>query len=767
MKYLQSKMNIACIIALGVLFLGGSAHAKINRTVEPVVVSATTLPELADVLEGIPLDNVVLYSYNALSGTWQQVVVQIDEYNTDFGGNMQYFHPDQFFGAKDELVFMASAAGDQAPMEAMLDDATTYKYPRYEIKLIDDLSNDSGYVYLFRTDNPAAHPLNVDYINWTQDQVRGELVVSDHYEVGHDVHGHISNVNIPTTEGGLGVDFFDRMKIRVIGSATFLGQNLDVSMTEGNLEGGSYTPDIVDGPIRIIRKWNFDVRIDELGGYKVGPYSFIIKYYPYSADFGNATFSLGGSIPVQVSYVRLSFDMNSNANGMRLWAPKITDPGSNYPTGVPIDRVNDAGVIPRDLDVPGWNWWMHTGLPGTFLTVSYIPNIGQYQYLYYKDDNGGTNDPATYGTTDTGDGESWGDTGFKVTGPLAEASIPLGAQLFFLGPSISKDSANTIKMYKEVPLKVQVNQNDNIPPAQIADFVVHSITDSSLSLSWTAVGDDGTINGPASWYILRYSDQPVTGSIWDWWATAINVWPLPAPSTPGQRDSVTITGLDKNKMYYFVLRAVDESRNAGDLTQVTLGTTTPVELASFSATPGKDGVQLAWATASETNNLGFAVERQAPGADWQEIAFLQGAGSSNQTHQYAYLDAAPSVGEVNYRLKQIDSDGSFEYSFVVTVSVKAPGKFQLAQNFPNPFNPTTTIRFDMPDGVSGDMSLVIYDLLGREVKTLLANKAATPGVYNISWDGTDDAGNQTGSGVYLYALRAGEFKSTKKMIKIQ
>ena len=77
------------------------------------------------------------------------------------------------------------------------------------------------------------------------------------------------------------------MKIRVVGEATFLGQNLDVNMDEGALEGGEYSPNIIDGPIRVIRKWNFDVRIDELGGYKIGPYNFIIKYYPYSADFGN------------------------------------------------------------------------------------------------------------------------------------------------------------------------------------------------------------------------------------------------------------------------------------------------------------------------------------------------------------------------------------------------------------------------------------------------------------------------------------------------
>lgn len=741
------------------------ANAAINRTVEPIVLSAKTLPDRDDLLDGVALENIVLYSYNAAATTWTQIPVQIDEYNTAFGDNMQYFHPDAFFGEMDELVFMAAESGDKAPADALLDDVTTHIYPRYEFKIIDDISNDTGYVYLFRTDNPGAHTNNDNYVDWKDDPTRGELIVSDNYELGFDVHGHMSNLNIPVSQGGQGVDFFDRMKIRIVGNAELLGASIDVSISEDRIEGGGYTPNIIDGPLRVIRKWNFDVRVDEIGGYKFGPYDFLIKYYPRSADFGNSTFSLGGSIDVRIDYVRLSFDLNSNANGMRLFAPLITDQGSNYPDGVPIDRVNDVGVTPRTLNIPGWNWWMQTGAPGTMLTVSYLPKTGIYQYLYYKDDNGGTNDPGSAPTTDTGDNQSWGDTGFKVTGPLQDSSVPLGAQLFFLGPTISKDSANVIKNYKAVPLKVQVKQDDNIPPAIIDDLVISEIGDSFLTISWTAVGDDGKIGGPIAYYIIRYNTAPMGDDIWGWWASATDV-AEPTPAQPGETQSVTIDDLDKNKMYYFAIRAVDEQFNPSPLSFVTLGTTTPVELVSFNAEAQKKGVELSWTTASENNNLGFAVQRRFNESDWQEISFVKGAGTSNKDVHYSFQDIPQQIGNVEYRLKQIDTDGSFELSDVVTVTIKAPAQFSLDQNWPNPFNPTTKISFNLPAAVEGHVELAVYDMLGRQVKSLF-NQQAGPGFYSVEWDGLDDTGHQTSSGVYVYILQTAKFRAAKKMIKLQ
>ncbi len=87
--------------------------------------------------------------------------------------------------------------------------------------------------------------------------------------------------------------------------------------------------------------------------------------------------------------------------------------------------------------------------------------------------------------------------------------------------------------------------------------------------------------------------------------------------------------------------------------------------------------------------------------------------------------------------------------------------FELRQNYPNPFNPATNIEFRIVN--SEFVTLEIYDLLGREVKTLV-NEHRVAGNYSVQWDGTDDAGQPAASGVYLYRLKAGDFSQTRKMV---
>jgi len=96
----------------------------------------------------------------------------------------------------------------------------------------------------------------------------------------------------------------------------------------------------------------------------------------------------------------------------------------------------------------------------------------------------------------------------------------------------------------------------------------------------------------------------------------------------------------------------------------------------------------------------------------------------------------------------------------VTVSVGAIAR-ELQQNRPNPFNPTTTIRFVLP--VREDVALAIYDANGRLVRTLL-NEVRGYGSHEFMWDGRDDEGAPAGSGVYFYQLRAGKLTESKKMV---
>ncbi len=197
----------------------------------------------------------------------------------------------------------------------------------------------------------------------------------------------------------------------------------------------------------------------------------------------------------------------------------------------------------------------------------------------------------------------------------------------------------------------------------------------------------------------------------------------------------------------------------------------PVELVAFTAAVDGQDVQLAWITATETNNYGFDIERRIGNDEWVNLAFVAGQGTTTTPVHYDYLDRNVPSGAYEYRLKQIDTDGSFEYSPVVTVVVGVPESFALAQNFPNPFNPTTEIHFELPgqvleNGKTPRTVLKIYNILGSEVRTLV-DEEQPPGFYRVSWDATDDRGQRLPTGVYIYRLRAGKFVATKKMVFVQ
>jgi hypothetical protein len=196
-----------------------------------------------------------------------------------------------------------------------------------------------------------------------------------------------------------------------------------------------------------------------------------------------------------------------------------------------------------------------------------------------------------------------------------------------------------------------------------------------------------------------------------------------------------------------------------------INSTVPVELVSFSADVAENTVRLSWATASETNNFGFDIEKSGDGILFSKIGFVPGRGTTTAPQSYSFVENNVAVGKHFYRLKQIDTDGAFAHSNVIEVAVLPPSRFSLFQNYPNPFNPETRIRLDIPNvqGENVRVQLAIYNLFGQLVRTLL-NENRSPGVHEINWDGRSDAGLVVPSGMYFYTVRAGEFKETKKML---
>lgn len=217
--------------------------------------------------------------------------------------------------------------------------------------------------------------------------------------------------------------------------------------------------------------------------------------------------------------------------------------------------------------------------------------------------------------------------------------------------------------------------------------------------------------------------------------------------------------------------------------------TLPVELTSFTAAAGNGKITLRWSTASEVDNQGFAILRSENGdTDYSEMDSyisnneLKGAGNSSHTLNYQYVDNSVINDHTYwYKLVDVDVNGVRTEHGPVQATPKAentddPGSIPQAfnlKNYPNPFgvsnslrgNPGTTISFDLSSfkGEKVEVELVVYDLLGKKVRTLVKGLLDKK-FHQISWNGIDDNGHNLPSGVYIYSFRSPQLRQTKKMI---
>ncbi len=191
----------------------------------------------------------------------------------------------------------------------------------------------------------------------------------------------------------------------------------------------------------------------------------------------------------------------------------------------------------------------------------------------------------------------------------------------------------------------------------------------------------------------------------------------------------------------------------------------PVELASFTSSIDNRKVTLNWSTVTEENNAGFEVERKLTGATvWTNAGHINGAGNSNTIKNYTFTDNNLATGKYNYRLKQVDFNGNFEYfNLSNEVNIGVPNKFALSQNYPNPFNPTTNINYDLP--FDSKVMIKIFDITGREVSQIV-NTVQPAGYYSINFNAS-----VLSSGVYFYQITADggnqSFAKTLKMMLIK
>jgi len=199
----------------------------------------------------------------------------------------------------------------------------------------------------------------------------------------------------------------------------------------------------------------------------------------------------------------------------------------------------------------------------------------------------------------------------------------------------------------------------------------------------------------------------------------------------------------------------------------------PVELTGFSARCTGQAVVLEWATESETDNLGFILERaEGASAAWQVIASYQteaalsSRGNSSSRNEYSFTDNTTQAGtRYSYRLSDVNKNGDITVLSSLSINVAAlPLTTTLAKAYSNPFNPRTLIAYEL--AADGEVSLTVYDMLGRKVRELQTGHKPA-GSYQVTWNGADDNGVPLASGSYLVRLLTQDTEQVQKVMLIK
>ncbi|GMU87763.1 MAG: hypothetical protein AMXMBFR48_30040 [Ignavibacteriales bacterium] len=277
-----------------------------------------------------------------------------------------------------------------------------------------------------------------------------------------------------------------------------------------------------------------------------------------------------------------------------------------------------------------------------------------------------------------------------------------------------------------------------------ASIILDDLNSSGTGVSTNEIAVPIPIIGDGSW------------NLYSWDMTDTNSWdPFIASGNGMIQDPVSIDAI--------VFRAPYPA-NVNDtatiwLDKVSFNATEPlpVELVSFMATAEQNEVWLKWITVSELNNRGFEIERKSGNnTSWENIGFVEGRGTVQGMTGYTFTDRPAAPGSYQYRLKQVDLSGQFDYSPIAEVLIGGiPAEYALGQNFPNPFNPNTKISYYLPE--KGLVNLSVFNMLGQKVTEIIS------GLQEAGEHSVDFNASGLNSGVYIYTLQVNGRSFTNKM----
>ncbi|MBN8705465.1 MAG: hypothetical protein J0L62_06290 [Bacteroidetes bacterium] len=274
----------------------------------------------------------------------------------------------------------------------------------------------------------------------------------------------------------------------------------------------------------------------------------------------------------------------------------------------------------------------------------------------------------------------------------------------------------------------------------------------------TPTGTANNVSMTQYWGVNDQNSQIANATLNSWRKVGITYTPFSTSGTASQvTRSATTTGLGANLSgSWFLSNAADEQ-------------SLPVEFAGSTINPTRNGIEIKWETESETGNSQWRIERstvtESDSLDFDELGKLSGAGTTANRSKYTYMDKSALVGfKYKYRLVSIDYDGTEYKKELNSVVYEAPKEFSLYHNYPNPFNPSTTIPIDVAK--EQRISMTIYNIMGQEI-AILKNEIMKPGYYNVLWNGRDRSGNVAATGQYFVRIVTDGYVKTQKMILLK
>ncbi|UCH65008.1 MAG: hypothetical protein JSW63_10400, partial [Ignavibacterium sp.] len=389
------------------------------------------------------------------------------------------------------------------------------------------------------------------------------------------------------------------------------------------------------------------------------------------------------------------------------------------------DNLNASALVENEVEL---SWRDNSNNEDGFIIERMIPLIEEYQSIENVESN-----VTSYIDTSVIDGQCY-NYKIKAINNFTESGYAGPVQVVTILPAPS----NLTAKFMNSPLAVQLDWIDN-SDNELGFVITKKDTSTSIFAEYDTVSSN----------ITSYTD------------------------------SIVIANSD----YLYKVYAISEDTVSeySDTAHVTV----PVELSSFTASVIGNSVHLLWRTVTELNNKGFEIERiqlnhpEINGGEqvqWETIAFVLGKGTTTEASNYQYLDDykyRSAKGIVQYRLKQIDFSGAYEYSDIAEVNVDfTPKVFVLYQNYPNPFNPNTKIKYALPDRKW--VTLMVYNPIG-EIVTVLVDELQEEGIHETNFEAA-----LYKSGVYFYRIQISDaltgplmgqsakvFVETKKMILLK